>query len=69
VIILGDRPPEVVGLLGYAGAHGHVVADVAELGRLPPFEKAIIVAQTTQTRSSTPRSRHGRPAPPALQDL
>ncbi|MGE5258460.1 MAG: 4-hydroxy-3-methylbut-2-enyl diphosphate reductase [Hyphomicrobiales bacterium] len=49
VIILGDRDhPEVVGLLGYAGANGHVVASVEELDRLPSFEKAIIVAQTTQ---------------------
>jgi 4-hydroxy-3-methylbut-2-enyl diphosphate reductase len=49
VIIVGDKDhPEVVGLLGYAGAHGHVVAGVEELRRLPAFEKAIIVAQTTQ---------------------
>jgi len=49
VIIVGDRDhPEVVGLLGYAGERGHVVASVAELGRLPVFENAIIVAQTTQ---------------------
>jgi 4-hydroxy-3-methylbut-2-enyl diphosphate reductase len=49
VIILGDRDhPEVVGLLGYAGANGHVVAGVEELDRLPAFENAIIVAQTTQ---------------------
>ncbi len=49
VIIVGDRDhPEVVGLLGYAGANGHVVAGVEELKRLPVFENAIIVAQTTQ---------------------
>jgi (E)-4-hydroxy-3-methyl-but-2-enyl pyrophosphate reductase len=49
VIIVGDRDhPEVVGLLGHAGTHGHVVASVEELGRLPVFENAIIVAQTTQ---------------------
>jgi 4-hydroxy-3-methylbut-2-enyl diphosphate reductase len=49
VIIVGDKDhPEVVGLLGYAGGHGHVVAGVEELDRLPAFEKAIIVAQTTQ---------------------
>src|SRR5512139_2241801 len=49
VIIVGDRDhPEVVGLLGYAGANGHVVAGVEELNRLPVFENAIIVAQTTQ---------------------
>jgi 4-hydroxy-3-methylbut-2-enyl diphosphate reductase len=49
VIIVGDRDhPEVVGLLGYAGTRGHVVAGVEELSRLPAFENAIIVAQTTQ---------------------
>jgi len=64
VIILGDRDhPEVVGLLGYAGANGHVVADVAEMERLPSFKQAIIVAQTTQntrlyTEVKTWASRH-----------
>jgi 4-hydroxy-3-methylbut-2-enyl diphosphate reductase len=49
VIIVGDKDhPEVVGLLGYATPHGHVAAGVEELERLPGFEKAIIVAQTTQ---------------------
>lgn len=49
VIIVGDDDhPEVKGLLGYAGAEGHVVDCMAELESLPPFEKAIIVAQTTQ---------------------
>ena len=49
VIIVGDKDhPEVIGLLGYAGADGHVVAGVEELKRLPVFENAIIVAQTTQ---------------------
>ncbi|MDJ0885749.1 MAG: 4-hydroxy-3-methylbut-2-enyl diphosphate reductase [Desulfobacterales bacterium] len=49
VIIIGDRDhPEVIGLLGYAGEEGHVAASLAELRDLPPFEKAIVVAQTTQ---------------------
>jgi 4-hydroxy-3-methylbut-2-enyl diphosphate reductase len=49
VIIVGDKDhPEVVGLLGHAGTCGHVVASVEELNRLPVFENAIIVAQTTQ---------------------
>ena len=48
-IIIGDRDhPEVVGLVGYAGDVGYVVSSMAELDALPPFEKAIIVAQTTQ---------------------
>jgi 4-hydroxy-3-methylbut-2-enyl diphosphate reductase len=49
VIIIGDKDhPEVVGLLGHAGAHGRVAAGLDELERLPPFENAIVVAQTTQ---------------------
>ncbi len=48
-IIIGDRDhPEVIGLLGYAGRDGHVAASLAELQALPSFEKAIVVAQTTQ---------------------
>ncbi len=48
-IIVGDWDhPEVVGLLGYAGERGFVVADLEELQALPAFEKAILVAQTTQ---------------------
>jgi len=49
VIIVGDRDhPEVVGLLGYAGRNGHVIDGIEELARLPAFERAIVVAQTTQ---------------------
>jgi 4-hydroxy-3-methylbut-2-enyl diphosphate reductase len=48
-IIIGDKDhPEVVGLLGYARGNGHVVASMEELQALPPFDKAIIVSQTTQ---------------------
>ena len=48
-IIVGDKEhPEVVGLLGYAGTHGAVVDSVEELSALPRYDKAIIVAQTTQ---------------------
>ena len=48
-IIMGDKDhPEVTGLLGYAGENGHVVANLKELASLPPFENAIVVAQTTQ---------------------
>ena len=50
-IIVGDPDhPEVVGLLGYAGKLGHVVHQMAELDRLPIFDRAIIVAQTTQNK-------------------
>jgi (E)-4-hydroxy-3-methyl-but-2-enyl pyrophosphate reductase len=48
-IIVGDRDhPEVVGLLGYAGKNGYAVASLDDLSALPPFDQAIIVAQTTQ---------------------
>jgi (E)-4-hydroxy-3-methyl-but-2-enyl pyrophosphate reductase len=48
-IIVGDKDhPEVVGLLGYARDKGYVVSDMEELEALPLFEKAILVAQTTQ---------------------
>lgn len=49
IIIVGDQNhPEVVGLLGYADGKGHVVDGYEKLERLPEFENAIIVAQTTQ---------------------
>ena len=49
IIIIGDQDhPEVVGLQGYAGERGFVVADLEGLQALPCFEQAIIVAQTTQ---------------------
>ncbi|MDY6904000.1 MAG: 4-hydroxy-3-methylbut-2-enyl diphosphate reductase [Thermodesulfobacteriota bacterium] len=50
VIIVGDSDhPEVIGLQGYAGGNGHVIQDMNALSRLPVFDKAIIVAQTTQS--------------------
>jgi len=48
-IIIGDKDhPEVVGLLGYAQANGLVIDNLRDLEALPGFDKAIIVAQTTQ---------------------
>ncbi len=48
-IIIGDRDhPEVIGLLGYAGEKGVVVDNLEGLEALPVFDKAIVVAQTTQ---------------------
>ncbi|NDY72154.1 4-hydroxy-3-methylbut-2-enyl diphosphate reductase [Desulfobacter hydrogenophilus] len=48
-IILGDeKHPEVIGLLGYARDKGHTVTNLDELQALPIFEKAVVVAQTTQ---------------------
>jgi len=51
-IIIGDRQhPEVIGLLGYAGANGYAVDSLDQLKNLPAFDQAIIVAQTTQNTS------------------
>lgn len=48
-IIIGDHDhPEVKGLLGYAGQKGFAVSSMKDLEKLPPFDRAIIVAQTTQ---------------------
>ncbi len=48
-IILGDeKHPEVIGLLGYARDKGHTVTSLDQLKALPRFEKAVVVAQTTQ---------------------
>ena len=49
VIIIGDKKhPEVIGLMGYTQSKGHVVKSIEELDALASFDKAIIVAQTTQ---------------------
>jgi len=48
-IIIGDeKHPEVVGLLGYAKKSGHTVTSMEQFEKLPKFENAVIVAQTTQ---------------------
>jgi len=48
-IIIGDeKHPEVVGLLGYAKNSGHTVTSMEQFEKLPKFENAVIVAQTTQ---------------------
>jgi (E)-4-hydroxy-3-methyl-but-2-enyl pyrophosphate reductase len=48
-IIVGDRDhAEVIGLLGYAGEKKVVIGSMEQLDKIPVFEKAIIVAQTTQ---------------------
>ena len=48
-IIVGDKDhPEVAGLLGYAEGTGYVISHPDDLDRLPPLERSIVVAQTTQ---------------------
>lgn len=57
-IILGDADhPEVIGLRGYAADKGYVVADMAELEALPAFDRAIVVAQTTQNQDLFAQAR------------
>lgn len=49
-IIIGDADhPEVVGLQACAGSNGHIVSNLQELVRLPEFEQAVVVQQTTQS--------------------
>ena len=51
-IIIGDKNhAEVIGLLGYAKGRGYIVSTLEELNRLPAFEQAVVVAQTTQNTS------------------
>jgi 4-hydroxy-3-methylbut-2-enyl diphosphate reductase len=48
-IIVGDRDhPEIKALMGFTEGRGHPVATMEEIEKLPVFERAIIVAQTTQ---------------------
>lgn len=48
-IIVGDRDhAEVIGLMGYTKGRGTVISGPEEAGALPRFDKANIVAQTTQ---------------------
>ncbi len=52
VIIVGHRAhPEIIGLQGYAGDLGVVAESMDDLKALPEFDKAIIVAQTTQNKA------------------
>ena len=49
-VIVGDRDhPEVRGLLGFAKGRGAVVDKLEDLEALPSFNRAIVVAQTTQS--------------------
>ena len=51
-IIIGDADhPEVRGLLGYAGRRGFTAASLEQVKALPAFDKAVVVAQTTQNTS------------------
>ncbi|MFP4444684.1 MAG: 4-hydroxy-3-methylbut-2-enyl diphosphate reductase, partial [Desulfosudaceae bacterium] len=59
VIIIGDENhPEVTGLLGFASERGIAVNSLEALQRLPAYDQAIIVAQTTQNRTLFEAIRH-----------
>ena len=48
-IIVGDHNhPEVMGLLGYAEGRGLIINRPEDIPALPDFERAVVVAQTTQ---------------------
>lgn len=51
-VIVGDADhPEVLGLMGYTEGRGHVVATAADVAALPPLDRVIVVAQTTQSEA------------------
>lgn len=51
-IIVGDADhPEVLGLMGYTEGRGFVVASSQDVELLPPLDKVIVVAQTTQSEA------------------
>jgi (E)-4-hydroxy-3-methyl-but-2-enyl pyrophosphate reductase len=48
-IIVGDKNhPEVIGLLGYTEDRGIVVSRLQDIPTMPVFDRAVVVAQTTQ---------------------
>jgi 4-hydroxy-3-methylbut-2-enyl diphosphate reductase len=50
VVIVGEAGhPEVVGILGWSGTNSFVVNSEEDLIKLPKFDKAVVVAQTTIT--------------------
>jgi 4-hydroxy-3-methylbut-2-enyl diphosphate reductase len=49
VVIVGDdNHAEVIGLKGFANGRAHVLNTPEEVGQLPPMDKLLVVAQTTQ---------------------
>ena len=48
VVVVGNPDhPEMIGVVGYAPAHTHVVRDAAEVANLPPLHAPLVVSQTT----------------------
>jgi len=49
IVIVGDHNhAEVIGLKGFANGRAHVLNKPEEVDRLPPMDKLLVVAQTTQ---------------------
>jgi 4-hydroxy-3-methylbut-2-enyl diphosphate reductase len=48
VIVGDDNHAEVIGLKGFANGRAHVLKTPEEVDRLPPMDKLLVVAQTTQ---------------------
>src|SRR5919199_3837923 len=48
VVVVGNPDhPEMIGVVGYAPAHAHVVRDASEVAALPPLHAPLVVSQTT----------------------
>ncbi len=48
VVVVGNPDhPEMIGVVGYAPAHTHVVRDASEVANLPPLHAPLVVSQTT----------------------
>ncbi|MBN2412068.1 4-hydroxy-3-methylbut-2-enyl diphosphate reductase [candidate division KSB1 bacterium] len=52
IVIAGKKGhPEVVGLLGYCDNNGIVISDTAEMSRIDPLKKTLLVSQTTLSKT------------------
>ncbi|HYE65118.1 MAG TPA: 4-hydroxy-3-methylbut-2-enyl diphosphate reductase [Pyrinomonadaceae bacterium] len=48
VVVAGNPDhPEMIGVVGYAPNHAHVVRDASEVASLPPLHAPLVVSQTT----------------------
>lgn len=48
VVVVGNPDhPEMIGVVGYAPAHSHVVRDASEVATLPSLHAPLVVSQTT----------------------
>ncbi|MDT7807033.1 MAG: 4-hydroxy-3-methylbut-2-en-yl diphosphate reductase [Acidobacteriota bacterium] len=48
VVVVGNPDhPEMIGVVGYAPGHAHVVRDAADVAALPPLHAPLVVSQTT----------------------